>query len=70
MTYMATPLHKNPSPGLMKFTILETKYCIFTIWPCHSTRTPAPGVMKFTTLVDFSFVVITLYLVCLINVWA
>ena len=21
MTYMATPLHKNPAPGVMKFTI-------------------------------------------------
>ena len=39
------------------------------IWPRPSTRTPAPGVMKFTILVDPSLVIITTYLVCLINAW-
>ena len=37
--------------------------------PRLSTRTPAPGVMKFTILVDPSLVIITTYLVCLINAW-
>ena len=34
-----------------------------------STRTPAPGVMKFTILLHPSFVIITIYLVSLINAW-
>ena len=38
------------------------------IWPCPSARTPAQGVMKVTILVDPSLVIITIYLVCLINV--
>ena len=39
------------------------------IWPCCSTRTPAPEVMKLIILVEPSFVIITLYLVCFIYAW-
>ena len=40
----------------------EKKYCIFTTWPCPSTRTPAPWVMKCTILLDLSlFIVYLLY---------
>ena len=35
--------------------------------PRRSTRTPAPRVMKFTISVDPSLVIITLYLVCLME---
>ena len=41
-----------------------SKKCIFTkslIW----SQTPAPGIMKFTILVDPSFVIITIHIVCL-----
>ena len=37
--------------------------------PPPSTRTPAPGFMKLTILVDSSLVIITTYLVRLINAW-
>ena len=40
---------------------------IWLIWPRPSTRTPDQRVMKFTILVDPSLVIITTYLVCLIN---
>ena len=93
MTYMATPLHKNPCPrgheiynfgrpflghhyyilGLSDLCLgVETKifkeimyFHYITIWPRPCTRTPAPGVMKFTILVDPSFVIITIHLVCM-----
>ena len=33
MTYMATPLHKNPCPGVMKFTVLvDPSLVIITIY--------------------------------------
>ena len=35
------------------------------VWPHLSIRTPAPGVMTFTILKDPSFLLITIYIVCL-----
>ena len=44
-------------------------YCMTYMTTPQHIKTPAPGVMKFTILVDPSLVIITKYLVCLINAW-
>ena len=65
--------HRNPSIPLqtMCCMLIEWKimhfHCHDLHWPCPSIRTPAPGIMKLTILVDPSLVIITTYLVCLIN---
>ena len=42
---------------------------MMTYMATTNIRTPALGVMKFTILLDPSFVIITLYLICLIDAW-
>ena len=47
----------------------KNAFLLYDFWPRHSTGKPTPGVMKFKILVDPSLVIITTYLVCLINAW-
>ena len=47
----------------------DNTYSLYDLYGHALTLEPLPGVMKFTIWVDFSLVIITLYLICLIYAW-
>ena len=55
--------------SILKEKILHNHYNDLYGHALASSETPAPGVMIFTNLVNPSFGIITIYLVCIIYAW-